>query len=80
MHDFFTVLNEHIANEQSEHSTHDAKSLLGMLYDVYTNYNGIEDDAIRNGFDCLYAAINDKSLQEIDRIIDPICTLCRDHQ
>jgi len=30
MHDFFTVLNEHIANEQSEHSTHDAKSLLGI--------------------------------------------------
>lgn len=24
--------------------------------------------------------MNGKSLQEIDRVIDPVCTLCRDHE
>lgn len=80
MQDFFATLKEYIASEKPKRRTCGAKSLLEMLYDVYTEFNGIENDAIRKDFSALYAAMDGKSLREIDKIIDPVCTLCRDHQ
>ena len=35
---------------------------------------------IREDFNNLYAAMNGKTLREMDQIIYPVCTLCRDHE
>ena len=56
------------------------EALLEMLFDVYTECNGFDNDTIRRDFNALYQAMNGKSLREIDAVIYPVCTLCRDHE
>lgn len=56
------------------------ETLLEMLFDVYTECNGFDNDTIRRDFNALYQAMNGKSLREIDAVIYPVCTLCRDHE
>ena len=40
----------------------------------------MDDEQIRTDFDDLYQSMNGMTLQEMDRVIYPICTLCRDHE
>lgn len=77
---FVAALEEYIACETPKSRIDGAETLLEMLYDVYTEFDGIENDTIRKGFDELYTAMNGKTLQEMDEILDPVCTLCREHQ
>ena len=56
------------------------ESLLEILFNVYTEFNGFDNDSIREDFNALYAAMNGKSLHEMDEILYSVCTLCRDHQ
>ena len=56
------------------------ESLLEMLFNVYTEFNGFDNQIIREDFNDLYTAMNSKPLREIDQIIYPVCTLCRDHE
>ena len=58
----------------------DAETLLEMLFNVYTEFNGFDNQIIREDFNNLYAAMNGKTLREMDQIIYPVCTLCRDHE
>ena len=54
--------------------------LLEMLFNVYTEFNGFDNQIIREDFNNLYTAMNGKNLREMDQIIYPVCTLCRDHE
>lgn len=54
--------------------------LLEILFNVYTEINGLDNDAIREDFNALYAVMNGKTIREMDEIIYPVCTLCRDHE
>lgn len=56
------------------------ESLLEMLFNVYTEFNGFDNQIIRDDFNDLYTAMNGKTLREMDQIIYPVCTLCRDHE
>ena len=56
------------------------ESLLEMLFNVYTEFNGFDNQIIREDFNDLYIAMNGKTLREMDQIIYPVCTLCRDHE
>ena len=56
------------------------ESLMEMLFNVYTEYNGFDNQIIRDDFNSLYEAMNGMPLREMDRIIYPVCTLCRDHE
>ena len=56
------------------------ESLLEMLFNVYTEFNRFDNQIIREDFNDLYTAMNGKTLQEMDQIIYPVCTLCRDHE
>lgn len=58
----------------------DGASVLAMLYSVYSDTNRMDDETIKGDFDELYQAMNGMSLREMDRIIYPVCTLCRDHE
>ena len=75
---FVATLKTYIA-DQEPNLQYD-ESLLEILFNVYTEFNGFDNDTIREGFNALYAVMNGKSLHEMDEIRYPVCTLCRDHQ
>ena len=56
------------------------ESLLEILFNVYTEFNGFDNQIIREDINDLYTAMNGKTLREMDQIIYPVCTLCRDHE
>ena len=58
----------------------DADSVLALLYEAYNETNSMDDDRIKADFDALYEAMNGIPLLEMDKIIYPVCRLCRDHQ
>ncbi|MBQ3194789.1 MAG: hypothetical protein IJB59_14605 [Oscillospiraceae bacterium] len=58
----------------------DADSILEMLFEVYTQHNGLDNETIRKDFDSLYEAMNGKSLRDMDAVINPVCSLCRNHE
>ena len=56
------------------------QAILTMLFDAYSEINRMDDDKIKQNFHELYEQMNGMSLQEMDKIIYPVCTLCRDHE
>ena len=58
----------------------DEDSVLGTLYEAHSESSVMYDDEIKAAFHALYEAMNGMSLQEMDQIIYPVCTLCRNHQ
>lgn len=58
----------------------DGNPILTLLYEAYNEVNNLDDGQIRADFDVLYQAMNGMNLQEMDRIIYPVCTLCRAHE
>lgn len=58
----------------------DADSILGMLYSRYNECNGMDTEEIKAAFEKLYQQMNGMPLREMDRIVDAVCALCRDHQ
>ena len=57
----------------------DTGSVMTHLYKAYSEVNRMDDARIKADFNALYQAMNGMTLQEMDRILDPLCTLCRDH-
>ena len=78
MEKFFEQLKTHLAENLP--SFGNAESALGLLYEIYSESNKLDDRKIRADFDELYRLMNGMTLQEMDRIIYPVCTLCRDHE
>ena len=74
---FVTALRDRIARIPTPE---DAESLLELLFDAYTECNGFDNEVIRRDFNELYAVMNGKTIREMDEIIYPVCTLCRDHE
>jgi hypothetical protein len=56
------------------------QSILTMLFDAYSETNRMDDVKIKQDFHELYQQLNGMSLQEMDKIIYPVCTLCHDHE
>ena len=61
-------------------SCEDYESVLGRLYESYSESNAMYDDEIKADFHALYEAMNGMPLREMDKIVYPVCTLCRSHQ
>ena len=55
-------------------------SILNMLYEAYNEINLMDDDKVKQDFHELYERMNGMSLREMDQIVYPVCTLCRDHE
>ena len=72
------ILKTHI--EQHPLSYGDADSVLAMLYECHNENNPYDNEQIRADFEELYRQMNGMPLQEVDRVIYPVCTLCRDHE
>ena len=58
----------------------DGESVLGMLYEYHNEHKPYDNEQIKEDFNVLYQQINGMPLKETDRIIYPVCTLCRDHE
>ena len=75
---YLRVLNEHIQSHPLEPGT--SASVLALLYESYIELQGFENEQIKADFNELYRAMNGMELQEMDRVLYPVCTLCRDHE
>ena len=76
--DYLQVLNEHIQSHPLKLGT--SASVLALLYESYIELQGFENQQIKADFNELYRAMNGMELQEMDRVLYPVCTLCRDHE
>lgn len=56
------------------------QSILAMLYEAYNEINLMDDDKVKQDFHELYELMNGMPLREMDKIVYPVCTLCRDHE
>ena len=78
MNDYFERLRTHIAENPPDFG--DGESVLTLLYEAYADCNKMDDGTIKEDFNELYRQMNGMQLREMDKIIYPVCTLCRDHQ
>ena len=78
MTDLYAILKSHIETHPLDFG--DGDSVLTMLYEVYAEANPMDDGRLKQDFNDLYELMNGMPLREMDKIIYPVCTLCRDHQ
>ena len=78
MKNYFEILKTHIAENPPDFG--DGDSVLTLLYEVYAESNKMDDGTIKKNFNELYRLMNGMELRDVDRIIYPVCTLCRDPQ
>ena len=78
MSPFFEKLNAYINSNAPNFG--DGESVLAMLYECHNENNPYDNDQIKEDFQELYHSMNGMELQEMDRIIYPVCALCRDHE
>ena len=57
-----------------------ADTVLEMLYECYNENHPYDNEEIKADFIELYQQMNGMSLREMDRVIYPVCKLCRDHE
>ena len=53
---------------------------LGLLYECFNENNPYDREQIKADFEELYRQMNGMPLREMDRIVYPVCKLCRDHE
>ena len=78
MKQFYDVLRKSISERRPNFGNGD--SVLAMLYEAYSECNQMEDAQIKAAFEELYHQMNGMELHEMDRILDPVCSLCRIHE
>ena len=78
METYFEKLRTYIAENPPDFG--DADSVLGMLYECHSENSPYDNEQIRADFNGLYQQINGMALWEMDKIIYPVCKLCRDHE
>ena len=78
MPDLFAILKSHIDSRPPDFG--DGDSVLTMLYEAFADANPMDDGRLKQDFNDLYQVMNGMPLREMDKIIYPVCTLCRDHQ
>lgn len=57
----------------------DRNEIISWLYNAYHARCPTEDDTIKADYETLYTAMNGMPLEEMDRILSPLCVLCTDH-
>ena len=78
MNSYFEKLKAHI--KANPPNLGEGDSVLTLLYETYSELNRLDNEAIRAGLDELYELMNGIPLREMDKIIYPVCQLCRDHE
>ena len=63
-----------------DHHPPEVESILALLYEAYEEAHPMDDGIIRADFEELYRQMNGMTIREMDRVVYPVCTLCRDHE
>lgn len=78
MKKFYDVLTQYVSENRPNFGG--GESVLTMLYEAYSDCNRLDDAQIRTDFNELYQLMNGMDLRDMDKIIYPVCKLCRDHE
>ena len=78
MKTYFEKLRAYIAENPPDFG--EGESVLTLLYEAYAESNRMDDGTIKEDFNELYQQMNGMELREMDKIIYPVCSLCRDHE
>ncbi len=78
MKEFVEKLQQQVAENPPNYG--DSNSVLGLLYECFNESNPYDNDQIKADFEELYLQMNGMSLRDIDKVIYPVCKLCRDHE
>ena len=78
MKESLEILKQCIADSPPNYG--DADSVLGLLYECVSETNPYDNEQIKADFGELYQQMNGMPLRELDKIIYPVCKLCRDHE
>ena len=78
MKQYLEKLKQHIADNPPDFG--DANSVLGLLYECFNENHPYDNEEIKAEFNALYQAMNGMPLREMDKVIYPVCKLCRDHE
>lgn len=78
MNPYIEKLKQHIAENPPNFG--DTNSVLGLLYECFNENNPYDNEQIKADFNDLYQQMNGMPLREMDKIIYPVCKLCRDHE
>ena len=79
MNEYVAALRKYVAENPPNYGS-DANSILEMLFTYYHEYNNTDTDAVKAAFEDLYRRMHGMPLREMDRIVDAVCTLCREHE
>ena len=79
MNEYIEVLRKYVAENPPIYGS-DAHSILEMLYTYYHECNNTDTDAVKASFEDLYLRMHGMPLREMDRIVDVVCTLGREHE
>lgn len=79
MNEYVAVLRKYVAENPPNYGS-DAHSILEMLYSYYHECNNTDTDALKAAFEDLYQRMHGMPLREMDRIVDAVCSLCREHE
>lgn len=77
MDQFMNMLKEYAEKESNPAS---AGNPLEALFSVYANGDGPESEIIKESFKALDAAMEGKSVEEMDNVRYPVTCLCREHE
>ena len=78
--DYIEMLKHYGADHPPNYGDGDAHSILDMLFTYYQQCNNADTDAVKAAFEDLYQRMHGMPLREMDRIVDAVCTLCREHE
>lgn len=79
MNEYVAVLRKYLEANLPNYGD-DAHSILEMLFTYYHECNNTDNDAVKAAFEDLYQRMHGMPLREMDRIVDAVCTLCREHE
>ena len=80
MNEYIKTLKQYVADNPPNYGGGDARSILDMLFTYYQQCNNTDTDAVKAAFEDLYQRMHGMPLREMDRIVDVVCTLCREHE
>ena len=79
MNKYIEALKRYVAESPPNYGS-DAHSILEMLFSYYHECNNTDTDAVKAAFEDLYLRMHGMPIREMDRIVDAVCTLCREHE
>ena len=78
MKEFLEKIKQQVAENPPNYGDED--SVLGLLYECFNENNPYGNEQIKADFEELYRQMNGMPLREMDRIVCPLCKLCRGHE